>query len=99
MAALKMHDQDTVATVFDDRVEPGGPVEVHDQQGTVRTLEARTAVPYGHKIAVADIGPGDPVIKYGEVIGVATAAIRTGEHVHVHNLDSQRGRGDWSDGI
>ena len=33
-------------------------------------------------------------MKYGEEIGVASRAIAAGNHVHVHNLDSMRGRGD-----
>jgi altronate dehydratase small subunit len=37
---------------------------------------------------------GDSIIKYGEVIGVATREIAPGQHVHVHNLESRRGRGD-----
>ena len=32
--------------------------------------------------------------KYGEVIGAATRDIRVGEHVHVHNVEGKRGRGD-----
>jgi altronate dehydratase small subunit len=34
------------------------------------------------------------VIKYGETIGLATSDISPGEHVHVHNVEGQRGRGD-----
>lgn len=34
------------------------------------------------------------VIKYGEIIGKASVEIRKGQHVHVHNLESLRGRGD-----
>ncbi len=37
---------------------------------------------------------GDGVIKYGEIIGRATCDIDVGDHVHVHNVESQRGRGD-----
>ena len=51
-------------------------------------------VPYGHKIAVKDIKKGEQITKYGEEIGVATHDIKFGEYVHVHNLDSMRGRGD-----
>jgi altronate dehydratase small subunit len=43
-------------------------------------------IPLGHKIALADIGTGDSVIKYGEIIGKATSDIAVGQHVHVHNL-------------
>lgn len=40
----------------------------------------------GHKFALKEIKTGDPVIKYGEVIGRAVADIRPGEHVHTHNM-------------
>ncbi|NOZ32092.1 MAG: UxaA family hydrolase [Alphaproteobacteria bacterium] len=42
----------------------------------------------GHKIARRDILPGDKIIKYGVPIGSATASIRPGDHVHLHNLKS-----------
>jgi galactarate dehydratase len=44
-------------------------------------------IPFGHKIALRDIPKGDLVKKYGQVIGVASAPIAGGEHVHVHNLE------------
>ncbi|WP_439891270.1 UxaA family hydrolase [Ralstonia sp. 25C] len=53
---------------------------------TLPTLTALAAIPAGHKIAVRDIASGQPVHKYGQIIGVATAPIRAGEHVHVHNV-------------
>ncbi|QJW92907.1 UxaA family hydrolase [Frigoriglobus tundricola] len=40
----------------------------------------------GHKFAVAPIKEGDPIHKYGQVIGFAGRAIAPGEHVHVHNV-------------
>ena len=40
----------------------------------------------GHKFALKDIKKGEKVIKYGEVIGRATADISQGEHVHTHNM-------------
>src|SRR5438552_893010 len=43
-------------------------------------------VPRGHKVAVRDLPSGAEVHKYGQLIGVATQPIRTGEHVHGHNL-------------
>jgi altronate hydrolase len=44
------------------------------------------AVPRGHKLAVRAVPVGSPVHKYGQSIGVATADIAVGDHVHVHNL-------------
>lgn len=42
----------------------------------------------GHKLARRAIAPGEKVIKYGVPIGSATRAIALGEHVHLHNLQS-----------
>ncbi len=42
----------------------------------------------GHKLAARAIAPGETVLKYGFPIGVASAPIGAGEHVHTHNLRS-----------
>ena len=51
-------------------------------------------IPTNHKIAPVDIKAGDPIIKYGLNIGNASCDIRTGQYVHIHNIESNRGRGD-----
>lgn len=43
-------------------------------------------VPRSHKLAVRAVAAGAPVHKYGQSIGLATADIRPGDHVHAHNL-------------
>lgn len=53
-------------------------------------------VPFGHKVALRQIDKDEPVLKYGEAIGLAASAIGAGDHVHTHNVESQRGRGDLS---
>jgi altronate dehydratase len=58
------------------------------------TLVAASSIPRGHKIAVRAIAAGESVVKYGSSIGIASAAIPAGAHVHTHNLASARGRGD-----
>ncbi|GGK04021.1 UxaA family hydrolase [Pseudomonas matsuisoli] len=50
-------------------------------------LTALDEIPSGHKIARRDLAVGDPVLKYGQVIGVASRPITAGQHVHVHNVD------------
>jgi len=45
----------------------------------------------GHKIALTDIAEGGDITKYGYPIGKATTAIKTGEHVHVHNVRTKLG--------
>lgn len=57
--------------------------------GTVLSAEGVTVsglVPPGHKVAVQAIAAGEPVRRYGQIIGVATQPIAAGEHVHTHNL-------------
>jgi len=95
--ALKVHDNDNVATIFANDGKAGKTVGVRDKKGNVQKVVLKNNVAYGHKLAVVPIITGRPILKYGEEIGVATQDIAPGEHVHVHNLDSQRGRGDLND--
>ena len=55
-----------------------------------RTLHVQGEVPFGHKVALVEIPAGQPVVKYGETIGLAVANIGPGDHVHVHNVVSTR---------
>ncbi|MEX3975886.1 UxaA family hydrolase [Paraburkholderia caribensis] len=43
-------------------------------------------VPPGHKVATRSIAPGQPVRRYGQIIGFASKQIEPGEHVHTHNM-------------
>lgn len=52
------------------------------------SLSGKGNIPAGHKFAVKDIKKGEYIIKYGEIIGRATADIKKGEWVHTHNLAS-----------
>jgi len=49
-------------------------------------LFARDFIGRGHKMALRPIRSGQEVHKFGQVIGVATADIAAGEHIHLHNL-------------
>jgi altronate hydrolase len=44
-------------------------------------------IPSGHKVATRAIATDQPVRRYSQIIGFATKAIASGEHVHVHNLE------------
>jgi altronate hydrolase len=46
---------------------------------------ARQRVPKGHKVAVLPIAEGEPIVKFGQIIGFASEAIEPGSHVHSHN--------------
>jgi altronate hydrolase/galactarate dehydratase len=55
---------------------------------TVPDVAAPLAGPVsrGHKIAARAVAQGENVIRYGQIIGVATRPIAAGEHIHTHNL-------------
>ena len=66
-------------------------------QGTELTLEnglvvvAGEEIPAGHKMAIADIAEGTPVIKYGYRIGNAKEDIKAGAWIHTHNVKTALG--------
>lgn len=49
-------------------------------------FEVRQDIPPGHKVARRAVAAGQPVRRYGQVIGFATRDIAPGDHVHTHNL-------------
>lgn len=87
---LVQKPEDDVATAL---VELPVGMEIASPDGTLH-VTIQNAIPFGHKFALHEVKAGLPVHKYGQVIGVATQDIRAGEHVHVHNIASTRGRGD-----
>src|SRR6185503_2808986 len=82
---IRMHDQDNVAVVANDgglpagTTPPGGPSFVD-------------RVPQGHKVALADIPAGAPVLRYGVPIGYAKQDIAAGRWVHEKLLDMPAAR-------
>lgn len=54
------------------------------------TVTLRQSIKFGHKFAITPLAAGEHVRKYNEVIGLASADIQAGQHVHVHNVDSAR---------
>ena len=85
---LVLHEKDNTVTALEDLKE--GQQVVYEGETGPETFTLRKDVTYAHKFARSLIPEGADVIKYGEVIGVATADIHPGEHVHVHNVDSKR---------
>ena len=94
--AVILNYRDNVATSLAN-LKAGDTLEL-EVSGKIRAIKLTTDVPFGHKFSLSRIEPNSPVIKYGEVIGIATAIIKPGDYVHIHNVVSTRGRGDLSGG-
>jgi altronate dehydratase small subunit len=89
---LYLSKEDSVAVALSDIPKNTSVVVEADHEDiTITILEP---IRFGHKFAVKAIDQGTDIIKYGEVIGAASAFIPAGAHVHVHNLEGKRGRGD-----
>jgi hypothetical protein len=79
---LILDERDNVLVVR-SRIRAGETILVSGMK-----VELPADLPIGHKLARRDIAAGEKVVKYGAPIGSATAAIRAGEHAHVHNIRS-----------
>lgn len=86
--ALQLHLNDNVA-VCTVAVNKGDVVEIMRPDGTKGEVLAVTDNTYCNKIALVDIAEGDAVLKYGEVIGKASAAIARGALANDANIASQ----------
>ena len=75
---IQIHPKDTVAVALRD--VPAGTVF-----SGVTTYEP---IPRGHKMALKQMGAGDPVVKYGFPIGHASKGIAPGSWVHTHNVQT-----------
>lgn len=90
--AIVIREEDNVATALRDlSCNENSAVGIGDRTISVMMVDA---VEFGHKFAIASIHRGQDIIKYGEVIGRATADIAVGAHAHIQNIESLRGRGD-----
>ena len=94
LIAIKISDKDNVATVFTKGANAGASITITASNGKIGEITLKQDIPYGHKVALEDIAEGVEITKFGESIGKTSKPIKIGEHVHVHNLDSMRARGD-----
>lgn len=93
--AIVLDRRDNVATLIDSG-QPGQACTLQGEaSGEVVLLQA---VPFGHKVCVRSTPAGGDILKYGQVIGKAAKALAVGEHAHIHNVESARGRGDKAEG-
>ncbi len=91
--ALKIHARDNVATLLQE-AGPDSVVVIKHADGSETRMVPAEPIEYAHKMALEPIDKGAPVVKYGEIMGTASAPIEAGRCVHVHNCESTRARGD-----
>ena len=88
-SAILLHGNDNVAVArvhlsAGQKIAPGG-----------RELRTVEAIPAGHKVALCEVAPGELLLRYGQVIGRASARIAAGAHVHTHNVAYEEGSREY----
>jgi galactarate dehydratase len=77
---IRVHERDNVAIVVDPEGIAAGVVLPDG-------LTVREHIPQSHKIAFADFDLGDPVLRYGQIIGHANRTIQAGSWIREEMLD------------
>jgi altronate hydrolase len=82
---IKIHERDNVAIAV---MPLKADVRIADDFPEVVTS---SEIPRGHKLSLANLDIGQPIIKYGLNIGRTTQEIHPGDWIHTHNLETMLG--------
>lgn len=85
---IRLHADDNVVIARTDVIEGAELPEAG--------IGTRQRIRAGHKVATSDIAAGEPVYRYGQIIGFASRAIPAGDHVHIHNLEMGEFQRDYA---
>ncbi len=87
---VRLHPEDQVV-VAKRRIPAGTALP---EEGCI----VREEIPAAHKVATRPIAAGEPIRKYGQIIGFAARPIEPGEHVHTHNVELREFQRDYAFG-
>jgi altronate hydrolase len=73
---VRLHATDNLVVAVDP-IAPGS---------IVQGITALARVPRGHKMAIVPIASGEPILKFGQIIGFAAQPISPGDWLHEHNV-------------
>jgi len=76
--SIRLHVSDNIVVALRD-------LKIDEELSGI-SVGLRQSVKQGHKVAAQPIARGQNVIRYGQIIGVASHPIEVGDHVHTHNL-------------
>ena len=74
--ALRLNADDNLVIAVDE-------IKVGDEPAN--SVKASERIPRGHKMATVKIETGEPIRKFGQIIGFASKPIAPGEWIHEHN--------------
>ena len=77
--AIRLHSEDNVAVALREIAS-----------GTVlpeSNVVTRDIIPAGYKVAIQDVGQGEPILKYSVAVGFAKTDLPAGTMLHSHNIE------------
>jgi altronate hydrolase len=88
----------TLRLAADDNVVVAGEKIAKDNP-TSEGIAALQPIPFGHKMAARPIAIGEPVRKFGQIIGFASKPVKAGDWVHEHNVEMHDFSRDYAFGV
>lgn len=79
-AVIHLHESDNIA-IARVPLAAGQSITVE-----YRSIMLEDAIPIGHKVAIRAIAAGEPIVRYGQMMGRARTRIEAGQHAHTHNV-------------
>ena len=77
---IRVHERDNVGIVVDEAGIASGTVLPNG-------IKIRENIPQSHKIAFAELATGEPILRYGQVIGYAKRPIQAGDWIREDMLE------------
>lgn len=87
--AMLLHTRDNSAVAVEDILK-GEPVDIVCKGAVTKTVTALADVPFGFKISTREIRESQDILKYGQVIGMASCNVARGDRLHIENIKGLR---------
>ena len=87
--AMLLHASDNSAVAVEDILKDE-TVEIVCKGEVTKNIVAKADIPFGFKVSTEDTKENSNILKYGQVIGMASCPVAQGDRLHVENIKGLR---------